>query len=230
MVAVAVCPNCGYESPPRTLARRQVYDSPALDTAASFLWEMLADGPILSANLNAEAARRGIATNTLRRARAKIGVTSYRVGFGRGGQMFSKLAGQIEARPEPPPPSPDVLPEPPEQPEQPSNGNGHGLTADERAELKRRVSEKRKEEATEFIPSRNRAWRSETVVTGKIIRRRFEDGHFTDAELSERAEKVRRLIEVDDSLDPAVALSYVIWPSEEMEALFAAEREQKIPA
>jgi putative DNA primase/helicase len=53
--------------------------SPRLDRAVAFLSEMLAEGPVLSAQIEAAASEAGISAPSRRRARERLGVTSYQV-------------------------------------------------------------------------------------------------------------------------------------------------------
>lgn len=60
-------------------------DTSATEQAAEFLRDMLADGPILSKQLKADAAEAGHSWSTLKLAKQQIGVEARREGFGKDG-------------------------------------------------------------------------------------------------------------------------------------------------
>ena len=55
-----------------------------LEEAMEFLQEILADGPVLSTEVQQEAERQGIADKTLKRARERLEVGATRKGFADG--------------------------------------------------------------------------------------------------------------------------------------------------
>ncbi len=56
----------------------------ALSEAASFLHEMLSEGPRSAAQIFAEAEQRGVSEKTLRRAKAQLGIKARKGGLGQG--------------------------------------------------------------------------------------------------------------------------------------------------
>ena len=67
--------------------------SPAIDEAAEWLQSALAGGPQRAVELKSEARSDGIETRTLARAKARLGIVSYRMGMGSNGGWYWKLPG-----------------------------------------------------------------------------------------------------------------------------------------
>ena len=67
-------------------AERPAQDQGPLEEAGAFLRAILANGPLSATEVLKAATAEGIAGTTLKRAKAKLGVVSSRVGFGPGGE------------------------------------------------------------------------------------------------------------------------------------------------
>jgi putative DNA primase/helicase len=73
--------------------------TPAIDEAAEWLQSALETGPQRAVELKSQAKRDGIENRTLTRAKARLGVASYRLGIGRNSGWYWKLPGSDSAEP-----------------------------------------------------------------------------------------------------------------------------------